>query len=92
MTNATLRCWIYKVDRHDGTYLYLAREADFTVVPAALMRSLGTPQFVMELALSAERRLAREDVSRVMHNLRSRGYHLQLPPTLRPRLYAAEGG
>ncbi len=92
MTNASLRCWIYKVDRHDDVYLYLARESGFAVVPEDLMRTLGTPQLVMELCLSAERRLAREDVIQVMHNLRSRGYHLQLPPSLRPRFYAAEGG
>lgn len=91
MTNAELRCWIYKVDRHDDVYLYLARESGFAAVPEALMDTLGTPRLVMELELSAERRLAREDVIQVMHNLKSRGYHLQLPPNLRPRFYAAEG-
>ncbi|MDZ7754335.1 MAG: YcgL domain-containing protein [Gammaproteobacteria bacterium] len=92
MTHSTLHCWIYKGHRHDGAYLYLGRESDFAAVPEALLHTLGTLRLVMELELSAERRLAREDVGLVMHNLRAQGYHLQLPPDWRPRFYAAEDG
>ncbi|MGB8144687.1 MAG: YcgL domain-containing protein, partial [Chromatiaceae bacterium] len=42
------------------------------------------PVFVMELALHPERRLAREDVAKVMTNLDTQGFHLQMPPQIRP--------
>jgi uncharacterized protein YcgL (UPF0745 family) len=42
---------------------------------------------VIELELNPDRQLAREDVTMVMSNLRTRGYHLQLPPNLQPELY-----
>ncbi|MNP82545.1 Protein YcgL [compost metagenome] len=30
--------------------------------------------------LSPERKLAREDIAKVLENLESQGYHLQMPP------------
>jgi uncharacterized protein YcgL (UPF0745 family) len=83
----TLTCWIYKSPLKDEMYLYLAGEADFEPVPTPLMERFGTPVRVMALELHPERRLAREDVCKVMQNLREQGYHLQLPPQLRPDLY-----
>ena len=37
------------------------------------------PIFVMEVELSAERKLAREDVNKVKENLEAYGYHVQMP-------------
>jgi uncharacterized protein YcgL (UPF0745 family) len=68
-------------------YLYLAAEDGFDRVPQALLERFGEPRLVLELELNPQRRLAREDVNRVMTNLRERGYHLQMPPDLRPDLY-----
>lgn len=80
-------CWIYKSPRKDEMYLYLAAEEGFETVPAELMRGFGQPRFVMRLTLSPQRPLAREDVHRVMRNLREQGFHLQMPPKLDPWLY-----
>jgi len=82
-----LNCWIYKSPRKDEMYLYLATEEDFDLVPRELLEHFGTPQFVMQLALDSTRPLAREDVARVMTNLREQGFHLQMPPKLEPYLY-----
>jgi len=60
-------------------YIYLAEKDDFSTVPAQIMRALGITEFAMELELTADRKLAREDASRVMKNLEARGFHLQLP-------------
>lgn len=68
-------------------YLYLAAEDDFSAVPDALLERFGTPAFVMHLALSEQRPLAREKVTRVIDNLRQQGFHLQMPPKLEPNLY-----
>lgn len=83
----TLPCWIYKSQIKDEMYLYLAKEEDFDPVPKPLLERFGKPALVMELALHAERKLAREDVNKVMANLTGQGFHLQMPPDLTPRLY-----
>ena len=79
--------WIYRSSRKDEMYLYLAAEEDFGPVPEALMHRFGQPLFVMELELNQQRQLAREDVLKVIRNLRENGFHLQMPPTLVPELY-----
>lgn len=60
-------------------YIYLAEKDDFSKVPAEIMRALGVTEFAMELELTADRQLAREDVSMVVKNLSEKGFHLQLP-------------
>lgn len=80
-------CWIYKSLRKEETYLYLARPDDFARVPDELLNRMGRLQLVMDLQLDADTRLARADAREVISNLETRGYHLQLPPTLRPALY-----
>lgn len=89
-TDDTLECWIYRSSRKDEMYLYLAEEEGFDQLPEALRRHFGRPQPVMSLLLHPGRPLAREDVNQVLHNLRTQGYHLQMPPKLEPNLYHGE--
>lgn len=84
-------CWIYKSPRKDEMYLYLAREDGFDAVPDALLTQFGRPVFVIEIELHPGRALAREDVSQVMANLEARGFHLQMPPVLKPDMYHGNG-
>lgn len=88
-SNAT-PCWIYRSSRKDEMYLYLAHEDAFDEIPEALMKQFGRPLPVMKLELHPKRKLAREDVFKVIGNLQSLGYHLQLPPNLVPDLYDGE--
>jgi uncharacterized protein YcgL (UPF0745 family) len=75
--------YIYKSSRKDELYLYLAKKDDFTDVPQALYNSMGkAPIFVMELSLTPEKPLARENVITVIKNLQSQGYHVQMPPPI----------
>jgi uncharacterized protein YcgL (UPF0745 family) len=62
-------------------YIYLAEEDDFSNVPKAIFNSLGIIQFAMELELSPDKKLAREDPAKVLANLKEHGFHLQLPDT-----------
>lgn len=87
MASDSLPCWVYRSVRKREMYLYLAEEGGFDRVPADLLERFGDPVLVIELELSAQRRLAREDVDRVMANLRSQGFHLQLPPQMEAPLY-----
>ena len=77
-------CFIYKSLKKDELYLYLDKKDDFSSVPETLFKSLGCLQFVMELQLSPERKLAREDVSKVIASLTSKGFFVQMPPLLTP--------
>jgi uncharacterized protein YcgL (UPF0745 family) len=85
-----LPCWIYRSPRKDEMYLYLRHEDDFSSVPQVLLSRFGTPAKVMELTLTPQRTLAREDINQVMENLRSQGFHLQMPPRLQVDLYEGD--
>lgn len=75
-----MQCFVYKCPRKPDTYVFLRESAGFDVLPEALAATLGPLVFVIEIELSPQRKLAREDVGRVMANLREHGFHLQLPP------------
>jgi hypothetical protein len=90
MTQLELPCWIYRSLRKQEMYLYIANEDDFSCVPQALMERFGKPELVMDLTLTEQRKLAREDVALVMANLRSKGFHLQMPPRMDVDLYSGD--
>lgn len=87
MADDNLPCWVYRSPRKQEMYLYLAEEDGFDKVPEALLAQFGPPILVIELELSPQRKLARENVDKVMADLRGQGFHLQMPPTLVPELY-----
>ncbi|MES9976145.1 YcgL domain-containing protein [Candidatus Thiodiazotropha sp. LNASS1] len=90
MTVSELPCWIYRSPRKDEMYLYIAREDDFSCVPEALLQRFGKPVQVMEITLTEQRTLAREDIRLVMANLLSQGFHLQMPPKMDVDLYVGD--
>jgi uncharacterized protein YcgL (UPF0745 family) len=75
-----MKCSVLRSSKKDYTYVYLLEGNDFEDLPIALKNVFGEPEFVMDLELSAARKLAYEDVSEVMQNLQKQGYHLQMPP------------
>jgi len=77
---AAMQAHVYKSQRKPDTYLYLAARDDFGRVPEALRTQLGALQFVVEVALTPERKLATEDAAVVREHLAMRGFHLQCPP------------
>ena len=80
MSDGAIPCRIYRSPKRREMYLYLAGEDDFSALPDELRTAFGAPEYVMELALDENRKLAREDVMQVMANLRGRGFYLQMPP------------
>lgn len=74
--------YVYKSLKKAGTYVYLSSREDFERLPAPLRAQLGALEFVLEVALSPERRLAREDPAVVRSNLVRNGFHVQFPPTV----------
>jgi len=72
-------CYIYRCSAKPDMYIYLARENDFASIDEALLKKLGTLNFAMSLKLDKNTKLAKEDPNKVMANLESQGFHLQLP-------------
>ena len=77
-------CFIYKSLKKEHLYLYVDKKDDFSRVPEALFKSFGGMAFVMELELTPERKLAREDVEKVRASLKEKGFFVQMPPTKVP--------
>ena len=75
-----MQAYVYKSQRKPDTYIYLAKRDDFDALPAELGATLAPYAFVLEVALTPERRLAQADAVQVRANLAERGFHLQLPP------------
>lgn len=74
-----MQCYIYRCSRKPDMYIYLAEEDDFSKVPKGIFNSLGIITFAMELELSANKKLAKEDPVLIMKNLQENSFHLQLP-------------
>jgi len=77
-----MQAFVYKSLRQADTYVYLAARDDFARLPPPLVTQLGKLQFVLEVALTPERKLAQADADVVRENLAARGFHIQFPPTV----------
>jgi uncharacterized protein YcgL (UPF0745 family) len=75
-----MNCSVFRSRRKDYTYIYLREDLQIDDLPASLLAAFGPPEFVIDLDLSPERKLASEDVELVLANLENQGFHLQLPP------------
>ena len=72
-------CFIYRCSAKQDMYIYLSEKDNFDCVPEELLKSLGRTDFAMELKLSKDKKLAKEDAKEVLKNLQDRGFHLQMP-------------
>jgi uncharacterized protein YcgL (UPF0745 family) len=75
-----MKCSVVCSNLKDFTYIYLLAGFDFNDLPVSLKKVFGEPQFVMNLELTPDRKLAYEDVKQVMQSLAEQGFHLQMPP------------
>jgi uncharacterized protein YcgL (UPF0745 family) len=83
-----VKCNIYRCSHRDEMYLYIHEDKTADDMPEDLIKLVKQLTFIMELELTPERKLARENVLKVMENLEEKGYHLQMPPDpLKPNLY-----
>ncbi len=75
-----MQAYVYKSQRKADTFVYLAARDDFEQIPGPLREQLGPLAFVLEVALTPERKLARGNADEVREQLATRGFHVQLPP------------
>ena len=73
-------CSVFRSEKKQGAYLYLADKKALKDIPEDLQQLLGLCVEVMQLNLAERDRLATEDIERVKSNLKEQGYHLQMPP------------
>jgi uncharacterized protein len=86
-----IKCKIYRCSKRDEMYLYIHEDKTIDDLPEELVKIIKDLSHAMDLELTPERKLAREDVSIVMNNLEEKGYHLQMPPDpLKPDLYQGD--
>ena len=71
-------CYIYRCTLKPDMYIYLVEEDNFENMPKEIFNSLGIVQFSMELEMTPETNLAREDTPTVLNNLNEHGFHIQL--------------
>ena len=77
-----MHCQVFRSQKNDETYLFLAADQPFEELPEDLRATFGEPVFVMALKLSSKSKLARVETQSVLESLRERGFFLQLPPKL----------
>jgi len=71
---------IYKSPRKDEMYLYVDKREGLERVPEALLEMFGQPVHTMDMPLKADRKLARVEAQKVISEVESKGYFLQMPP------------
>ena len=73
---------VFKSLKKLDTYLYVNKSQNFEELPSALRDSFGQYELVLEMVLAPERKLARADTNQVLGDIVSKGFYLQLPPTI----------
>jgi uncharacterized protein len=74
-----MHCFVYASQRKADTYLWLAKRDNVEILPSTLVMLLGDLRFVLEVELEPGRSLPRENVEAVLEDIRTQGWHLQLP-------------
>lgn len=66
------------------TYLFVPHNTELENLPAQLLEMLGKLTHAMNLSLSGERKLARNNSLTIIQALKTDGYYLQLPAHSQP--------
>jgi len=83
-----MQCYIYRSSIKEGLYVYIAEENGLDKLPAPVLKQLGTPELSMTLDLQPDRTLIQEDTATVMENLKTQGFHIQMPRDIEDQLQA----
>lgn len=87
-----LICQVFKSPNKDEMYLYVDKKEGMERVPEALLEMFGQPQPAMVLLITPDKQLARVDTKKLLSEIESNGYYLQMPPAKEPyklNLYSA---
>ena len=73
-------CEVFRSPKREGMYLYVDKQQGVAEVPEALLQTFGTPESVMTLLLTPQRKLARAEAAAVLEAIEQNGFYLQMPP------------
>ncbi|MEH6825754.1 MAG: YcgL domain-containing protein [Motiliproteus sp.] len=73
-------CSIYRSTKKADMYLYVEKREGLARVPEALIEVFGKPTGAMTLLITPTKKLARADAVKVLAEIRSKGFYLQMPP------------
>ena len=71
---------VYKSSKKNETYLFVNKRDDFSDVPEMLLKQFGTPLLVSILNIKNDTKMAISCPQKVIAELESNGFYLQLPP------------
>lgn len=89
---ATMQSFIYRSKKRKGLYVYLAEQDNFDALPPAVQDAVGELEFAMELEVTPERKMAKEDPTLVIANLDKNGFHIQMPRDIEELLAGISAG
>jgi uncharacterized protein YcgL (UPF0745 family) len=81
---------VYKSVKVADMYLFVDQGEDLKRVPQSLLTRFGKPVEAMRLELTPERRLSRSEAPAVLDAIASRGFYLQMPPSVDSADYRRE--
>ncbi len=73
----SVQTYIYKSLKKQGAYIYLDKMDNFEVLPQPLLQALGKLEWVMNLKLEPQTRLALADARQVIADLQQQHYYFQ---------------
>lgn len=73
-------CSVYKSPKKHEMYIYLDRGQGLESFPEDLKPVFGEPEHVLDMILTPEKKLARVEAAKVLKEIASKGYYLQMPP------------
>jgi len=76
------RVVVYKSARVADMYLFVDANDGLDRVPAALLVRFGKPIEALRFELTPERKLSRSDAPVVLDAIATKGFYLQMPPTI----------
>ncbi|MDO6461782.1 YcgL domain-containing protein [Granulosicoccaceae sp. 1_MG-2023] len=87
-----MQSFIYRSRKRKGLYVYLAEQDKFDTLPAAVQEAVGELEFAMELEITPQRKMAKEDPQVVLNNLQENGFHIQMPTDIEELLAGISAG
>lgn len=64
--------------------MYIDKQDDFSSIPETILKSIGQPEYVMQLDITPDRKLAREKATDILKGIEENGFFIQMPPTIHP--------
>lgn len=76
----TLKCDAYRSQHKSDLYLFVEADKDLSTLPESVHALFEKLELFYTFDLTSGRKMQREEADRVIENIQTQGYHIQLPP------------